>query len=477
MTQLTRRALVAAAAILAAAPAYAAGPAPTATGPTALDRYVNTPDPAFGWRLISTTRGEGYTAYVLQMTSQSWRSAAEVDQPVWKHWLTIVKPDKAVSGKALLYIDGGDNDDPAPTQPSARQLKLAMEAGGISAELKMVPNQPLRFSDSPGKARFEDDLIAYSRIRHMKTKDDTWLVRLAMVKAGVRGLDTIQQFMASPEGGRIRVNQFVVAGGSKRGWTAWLVAAVDRRVIAAMPIVIDALNSEAITRHQFEAYGAFGVALQDYVDHGLFPHKIGSPEYDAILAIEDPYRYRGRRHMKMPKYMINASGDQFFLPDNSQFYYGDLPEEKRIRYVPNARHNLAETDAQDSMAAFYYAILRNIPRPVYSWIKQPDGTLVVKSRTRPAAVTLWQATNPEARDFRVDTIGKAYKSSPVTPRADGAYVVAPPKAAKGFTAYFVELTYDIGGPHPIKYTTEVAITPDTLPFRWEDAAAKYAATK
>ena len=152
----------------------------------------------------------------------------------------------------------------------------------------MVPNQPL-VRRLAGQAASEDDLIAYSRVKQMATKDDEWLVRLAMVKSGVRALDAIQQFMASPAGGRQKVDQFVVSGGSKRAWTAWLVAAVDKRVIAAMPIVIDALNSEAITRHQFEAYGAFGSALDDYVEHGLFPHKIGTPEYQAVLAIEDPY--------------------------------------------------------------------------------------------------------------------------------------------------------------------------------------------
>jgi len=61
--------------------------------------------------------------------------------------------------------------------------------------------------------------------------------------------------------------------------------------------------------------------------------KIGTPEYRAVLKIEDPYEYLGRPRLKMPKFMIDASGDQFFLPDNSQFYYPDLPEEKHIRYV------------------------------------------------------------------------------------------------------------------------------------------------
>ncbi|MDQ9382915.1 PhoPQ-activated protein PqaA family protein, partial [Escherichia coli] len=68
----------------------------------------------------------GATTYVLDMTSQTWRSAAEVQEPVWKHWVTIVVPDNPVPGKALLYIDGGGRGDAAPTKPSDRQLKLAL---------------------------------------------------------------------------------------------------------------------------------------------------------------------------------------------------------------------------------------------------------------------------------------------------------------------------------------------------------------
>jgi hypothetical protein len=70
------------------------------------------------------------------------------------------------------------------------------------------------------------------------------------------------------------------------------------------------------------------------VEQGLFPGKVGTPEYRAVLAIEDPYNYLGRKRLSMPKFMIDASGDQFFLPDGSQFYWPKIQEEKHIRYVP-----------------------------------------------------------------------------------------------------------------------------------------------
>ncbi len=251
---------------------------------TALDRYIAKPDPSYGWKLANTVSGQGYKGYILELSSQTWRSATEVDRPVWKHWLTIIKPDKATSNKALLFIGGGSNKDTVPAAVSERTLSFAMETNTVIAELGMVPNQPLFFSDSKEKGRSEDDLIAYSRIKQINTGDDEWLVRLAMVKSGVRALDAVQEFLASEAGGRLKIDQFVVSGGSKRGWTTWLVGAVDKRVIAIMPTVIDALNSEAITRHHFEAYGFFSPALNDYVNHKIFPDKIGTPEYQHILA-------------------------------------------------------------------------------------------------------------------------------------------------------------------------------------------------
>ena len=91
---------------------------------TALDRYVNSRDPVYGWKLIHTAHGEGYQAFVLELTSQTWRTAAEVDRPVWKHWLTIVKPLRTTSRTAMLFIGGGSNDNPAPTTADATHHQL-----------------------------------------------------------------------------------------------------------------------------------------------------------------------------------------------------------------------------------------------------------------------------------------------------------------------------------------------------------------
>src|SRR5215813_12466706 len=108
----------------------------------------------------------------------------------------------------------------------------------------------------------------------------------------------------------------------------------------------------------------------------------------------------------MPKFIINASGDQFFLPDSSQFYFKDLPGIKYLRYVPNGDHSLKDTDALETLVACYDAILKRSPLPRFSWTSAADGSLRVKAVDKPDTVKLWQASNPDARDFRVETLGK-----------------------------------------------------------------------
>lgn len=436
--------------------------------------YVHQRDDVYGWKLLRTVDLDGGgKGHILELTSQQWRTAAEVDKPVWTHWLTIVEPPKLTSTTALLFIGSGSNKNPAPERVQERSVRIARESGAVVAEVSMVPNQPLHFADSPDRARTEDDIIAYSRNKHFVTKDDTWLVRLAMVKSGVRAMDAVTEFLAQKR--QVKVDHFVLTGGSKRGWTAWLVAAWDTRVVAVMPMVIDALNSEVITRHHFEAYGFFSTALKDYVEQRLFPHKIGTPEYQAVLKIEDAYNYRSNEQLKkIPKYLINASGDEFFLPDNSHFYFPQLEGEKYLRYQPNAKHNLAGSAVEQNLTSFFDGVIHGEKRPRFTWRLMPDGVLRVETKEAPSEVLLWQATNPAARDFRLDVIGKAYQSTVLQPVKKGVYEAKVAKPASGFTAYFVQLTYPrAAGKQPFQFTTDVNITPDVLPFKWEQAFEKY----
>ena len=426
---------------------------------TALDEYIARPDSNYSYKLVQTVPGPDGKAYILEMTSQQWLTEKEVNKPIWKHWLTIIKPDDVQSDTALLFITGGANDRPAP-KPDGNLVDTARATKSVVAELRMVPNQPLIFAGET-KGRTEDSLIAYTWDKYMRTGDEKWPARLPMTKAAVRALDTITAFCASDDGGKTKVDKFVVAGGSKRGWTTWTTAAVDKRVVAIVPIVIDLLNVVPSFQHHYGAYGVWAPAVGDYVEMGIM-NWMDTPEFAALMKIEEPYEYRDR--LTMPKLILNAAGDQFFLPDSSQFYWDDLKGPKYLRYVPNGDHSMRKTDALQSLMSFYDAILRKKALPEYTFEIPSPGVIRVVSKTKPSKVKLWQASNPEARDFRLEKIGPAYTETALESKGDGVYEAKVEKPEKGWTAAFIELTY-ANDPAPHKFTSAVTVVPDVLPFK------------
>jgi PhoPQ-activated pathogenicity-related protein len=429
---------------------------------TALDRYVAAPDPAFRWKVVRELPAAAATATLIDMSSQRWLSEQEVEQPLWTHWITVIRPEKVTTDIGLLFITGGRLDRDPPSGPPDWLVEAARDTGTVTAELRLVPNQPVVFKDDPShKPRLEDDFIAYTWDHFVRTGDERWPARLPMTKSAVRAMDTVTAFTSSSAGGGHPVRRFVVSGASKRGWTTWATAAVDTRVVAIAPAVIDLLNVEPSFIHHWRAYGAWSDAVQDYVDHGLMD-RIGTPQFHALMKIEEPYSYRDR--LTMPKYIVNASGDQFFLPDSSQFYFDDLRGEKHLRYVPNTDHSLDKSDALENVEAFYASVVKGTRRPEIKWTFEPDGSVEITAKDRPSEVRLWQATNPKARNFRLDVIGPAYQSTRLSLSGPNTWVARVQQPPSGWTAFFVELTFPSGGKYPFKETTAVRVLPDTLPY-------------
>jgi PhoPQ-activated pathogenicity-related protein len=104
------------------------------------------------------------------------------------------------------------------------------------------------------------------------------------------------------------------------------------------------------------------------------------------------------------------------------------------------------------------------PRPNVKWTFERDGSIRVVATEIPAAVRLWQATNPNARNFRLDAIGPAYRSTNLNASGPNTWVGRVPKPRRGWTAFFVELTFDGAGRYPLKVTSGIRVVPDTLPY-------------
>ncbi|MBS1855262.1 MAG: PhoPQ-activated pathogenicity-related family protein [Acidobacteria bacterium] len=426
---------------------------------TALDRYVAAPDPSFRYTLNRTLNYSGMTVYQLDMVSQTWLTTAEVDRPEWHHWVTIYKPDKPSTSSVLLLIDGGSNT-PNPPTPDPQMVLLAGSAGAILVDLGQVPNEPLTFAGETAP-RSEDAIIAYTWDKFLRTGDERWPARLPMTKAAVRAMDAVTAFLGQLPGGAVTVKNFVVMGASKRGWTTWSTAAVDPRVVAMAPLVFDSLNLEQAFAHHWEAYGAWSSAVQDYVKAGIM-NWFGTPQMEALLEIEDPYNYRAR--MALPTYQVASTGDQFFVPDSPRFYFSDMPGEKYLRFVPNTDHSLGSLSVIANLLTWFQAVTSNDPRPRFYWTAdRAGGNLTVRTIDTPTQVLLWQATNPKGRDFRLETIGAAWTSTPLT-GANGIYSVPLPSPVQGWTAYMIELDFPGAGGGSLVFTTEVVVMPDIYPF-------------
>lgn len=433
-----------------AAAAMLAAPGVRAMETTPLDTFVHAEDPEFTYLVADTDVDLLHTRYTLYLTSGSWRSAGEVDRTLWNHWVTIYVPHLLSKGTALLVISGGSND----SLPDFGELDnalgpLAFASESVIVDLGQVPNQPLTFTGE-SEARSEDALLAYSWQQFLADPADTsWPAHLPMTRAAVRAMDAVQQHLAEVRPSR-PITDFIVAGASKRGWTTWLTAAAENgplgrgRVSSIIPIVIDVLNTEASFDHHFKVYGFWAPAVGDYVEAGCMDH-LGSPESEALFDIVDPHSYLDR--LTMPKFIFNATGDQFFLPDSSKFYYGDLPGMKRLRYFPNRDHGLGDPlDLIGEILPLYLTLTDDGAAALdqATWTTLADGAIELQTDDAGVSVELWQATNPAARDFRLGEIGASFTSIPLLDQGGGRFTgnVAPP--ADGWTAYLVEATFSDG---------------------------------
>lgn len=429
-----------------------------------LEDYVHTKDEHSNYEVVETIQKDGYQLHIVRMTSQKWLTEQEVKDPIWWHWLSIIVPDGADSDIGMLFIGGGSRKREQPNEADALSLQIALATNSVVGYLHNIPNQPMEFVGDDYGPRVEDELIAYGWRKFLEggaqPKDNVWLARYPMTKAAVYAMDVISAVTSAQTSNK--VEQFVVTGASKRGWTTWTTAATDKRVVAIAPIVIDLLNVVPSFQHHWRVYGQWAPAVGNYQQEGIMEWQ-GSKEYDQLLALTEPYSFREK--LTMPKLLLNATGDQFFIPDSWQFYWDDLTGEKHLRYVPNSEHSMRETDVLETLIAFYYGILNNQKRPEWSW-KVENGTILIQTNEAfaPKAVTLWQANNPDARNFQVDAIGRAYESSSIPLSEDGRYAISIDQPAKGFSAFFVELTFDVGAPVPLKLSTGVVVTPDEYPF-------------
>ena len=424
--------------------------------------YVTKADPAFRYEVAETFNGEGWTEHRVKMVSGTWLTKQEVNHPEWWHWVTIVVPNEVTETEALMVIGGGSTEDEKPQAANELLVQAAVGTKSIIAEISNIPFQPLNYVNDEKDDRFEDDLIAYGWRQYLeggaKDEDVEWLAHIPMTRAVVRAMDVVQEIsmdLSKP------VDSFVVAGASKRGWATWTTAIVDERVIAIIPVVIDMLNVEPSFNHHWRCYGAWSPAINDYINEGIMDWT-GSKEYARLLELVEPYSFIDQ--LTLPKFLINATGDEFFITDSWQFYWDDLVGDKYIQYVPNANHGLNGTYNLGSLVAFYNAVITESAIPNVDWSVSADSIYLEVLSDVDYKVTKWEAVNENARDFRVPVIGRVWKDSELSKTSNNQYAIHFPAPEKGYKAGMLEIVFDSGTEVPFTFTTGTVVTPNTYPF-------------
>lgn len=420
-----------------------------ATSPSeALADYVAKSDASYGWR--KRTGGSfGETRWVeLTLTSQTWRDIE------WQHQLYILKPYTMDpdTRQAILVVSGGDWHKKFARKPlrkaapkgSEQYVRLAEQLQAPVAVLRQVPHQPL-FGDM-----HEDEIIAYTFDQYLETGDEEWPLLLPMVKSAVRAMDAVQEYTESEWS--MDIDAFTVTGASKRGWTTWLTGAVDQRVEAIAPMVIDVLNMSTQMSYQQEVWGATSEKIADYTERDI--HKrLMSEEGQALCQIVDPYSYR--QALTQPKLIIIGTNDRYWPVDALKHYWDDLQGPKYMLYVPNNRHSLKDFDRLiGSINALHRSTAEGEKLPDLEWELTPgDGTisLRVSSNWAPRDVVVWVATS-STRDFRESP----WQSYPSTRKGE-VFVFDLELPAEGHVAFFGEAVYEHSSGVPFYLSTAMRV--------------------
>jgi PhoPQ-activated pathogenicity-related protein len=466
---------------------------------TALDEYVNDESDmhVFQWHKVTEYRfdNQSCTVHILNVTSHRYIDESWSNRATWWHFMGVAIPDNPTRDFAYMFIDGGGNGDPpgssGPPGPTDARVRIAYEIAGMTgyfgAFILQIPNGGVRFSNDPDNmSRTEDKFIAWTWKTYIDPDDKYYknpsiLARMPMTKGCTRGLTAISEFIES-ETGRV-VNTFGVGGGSKRGWTAWSVAATDRRVIAVTPMVMSLLNFNDTLQAHYRNLGGWTWVFNDYWELNLTQHfhddLVTNWDY-GLWSYEDMFRYEPRLAL-IPKLLVSACGDEFFLLTDHPYWWNEMGGEKWLMMNQNAEHSLApwyekigETVGSWLML-LYEEELPYVPQMV--WLQGITATgaarILASTDSTPDVIQGWQAhtwRNDTRKDFRL-VVGYppfihpvVWRDYPVTSLGGNLYEIVLEQDLPGFGGAFIDLIWTRFTGNRLHLTTSVQITPDIYPF-------------
>ena len=428
---------------------------------TSMSDYIESTKNEFSYDIQEVIYEENWTGYHIKMISGEWLDSKKVDQVEWWHYVDIIIPKQTTSSTGIMFIDGGEKSDDY-FRLDAQSIGNAIKTEAVIVNVSNIPFQPLNFLSSEQDSFEEDDLIAFAWNKFLKQgakqKDVEWLPRFPMTRAIVRAMDLAQEIILQND---IVVKDFVVSGASKRGWTAWTTAAVDSRVKAVVPMVIDMLNLVPSFENHYRSYGEFSPAVQEYVNYNI-QDWLGTEEFKVLMSYIEPFSFIDK--FTMPKYIINAGSDEFFSTDSWRFYYDKLPGEKIIRYVPNKNHSLDGRYLTEDLVSYFYRVINDIEIPSLSWNLSDNKLIAELDYDGDYDVSVWTAKNDNGRDFRLWEEGELWEETSIGKLANNKYELNVNSNFKGYKATMIEFTIDPESEFPLIISTGPFVFPEKYPF-------------
>ena len=428
---------------------------------TSMSDYIESTKNEFSYDIQEVIYEENWTGYHIKMISGEWLDSKKVDQVEWWHYVDIIIPKQTTSSTGIMFIDGGEKSEDY-FRLDAQSIRNAIKTEAVIVNVSNIPFQPLNFLSSEQDSFEEDDLIAFAWNKFLKQgakqKDVEWLPRFPMTRAIVRAMDLAQEIILQND---IVVKDFVVSGASKRGWTAWTTAAVDSRVKAVVPMVIDMLNLVPSFENHYRSYGEFSPAVQEYVNYNI-QDWLGTEEFKVLMSYIEPFSFIDK--FTMPKYIINAGSDEFFSTDSWRFYYDKLPGEKIIRYVPNKNHSLDGRYLTEDLVSYFYRVINDIEIPSLSWNLSDNKLIAELDYDGEYDVSVWTAKNDNGRDFRLWEEGELWEETSIGKLANNKYELNVNSNFKGYKATMIEFTIDPESEFPLIISTGPFVFPEKYPF-------------
>jgi|GEM_PF-2776481 len=237
---------------------------------------------------------------VFEFESTEWKGS------LWTHRLIYLEP-KPLRSRLTLIITGGFGNDPNET------FGYILESSSISgipvAIITRVPN-------------VDDSLFYSSNLEAIEMGDPKRSLLYPMAQAYIKAMSLVERVASrSPSG-------FVISGGSKRGWAAWIAARHDPRVVALVPRSFNIADLTLIEGAQLDAYGKLS-SISSWITNSENSADF-LEEYNLVSWIDEV--------KEKPVLVVMGTNDDIF-PPGLESTYEDFLESFHIVYIPNATHS------------------------------------------------------------------------------------------------------------------------------------------